>query len=79
MALALHTGAPAYLQALAWGGMRYDLDGAAVALITPAHRTHAKRRLAQMLARASNDNTCQRSRRFPLLKLNKSTQKPRQT
>jgi sRNA-binding protein len=78
-ALALHTGALAYLQALAWGGMRYDLDGATVASIMPAHRAHAKRRLAQTLARASDDNTCQRSRHFPLLKLNKSTQKPRQT
>ncbi len=78
-ALALHTGASAYLRALAGGSMRYDLDGAAVALITPAHRAHAKRRLAQTpRARASNDPVPQRSRRFPLLKLNRSAQKPRQ-
>jgi len=76
-ALDIHTRTPAYLAAVAWGGMRYDLDGAAVTLTTSEHREHAKRLLAQASAQTPAITTAtsvpRRPRFASVLRLNRKS------
>lgn len=80
-ALGLHTGTPAYLEALARGGRRYDLDGVAVAPIAPRHREHARRLLARVPPSLDvRAGTRRLPHRFPtVLRLNGLVRKQRKT
>lgn len=76
-ALRLHTRTPAYLAAVARGGVRYDLDGVAVTLITSKHREHAQRLLAQASAQTPATTTAtgvpRRPRFGSVLRLNRKS------
>src|SRR5487761_681363 len=72
-ALDIHTCTPAYLAAVARGGMRYDLDGAAVMLITSPHREYAKRLLAQASAQTPAAGVPRRPHFESVLRLNRKS------